>query len=54
MEDFFTVTEFSKLLKVSRQSVFNWIKEKKIKYAELPSGHYRIPKAEYEKIMKIN
>ena len=54
MERALTITEASKLMKVSRQTVYTWIKEKKIKYTTLPSGKKRIPASEVKKYILEN
>lgn len=53
MIEFMTVTEFANALKVTRQTVVNWITDKKIKCAVMPNGHYRIPTDELKKIMEV-
>ena len=40
------------LLNVSRQTLWTWIKDEKIKAVKLPSGRYRIPKSEVVRIVK--
>ena len=48
----YNVTEFAKALRVSRQTVYNWIKEDKVKYNTLPNGEKRFPRSEVEKYTK--
>ncbi len=52
MKEVYTITEASKALKVSRETLYKWIAAEKIKYNVLPSGKKRIPKAEIEKYTK--
>ena len=49
-----TITEASKLMKVSRQTVYTWIEEKKINFTTLPSGKKRIPASEIKKYIGGN
>jgi len=42
----------AKILGVSRPTIINWIKSKKLSAIRLPSGHYRIPLSEIEKILR--
>ncbi len=51
MKGFYTVTEFAEKTGVTRQTVVNWINNKKIKKIQLPNGHYRIPELEFKKIL---
>ncbi len=54
MERALTITEASKLMKVSRQTIYTWIEESKIKYTTLPSGKKRIPASEVKKYILEN
>lgn len=45
----YTITEVSKILKVSRVSIYSWIKENKLKYSVLPNGKKRINEEELKK-----
>lgn len=47
-----TTGEVAKVLDVSRHAVLRWIKQGKLKAIELPSGRYKIPENEVEKIWK--
>lgn len=52
MEKLLKVGEVARRLNVSRHTVLNWIKRGKIKAIRLPSGRYRIPESEVEKILE--
>lgn len=40
------IKEVALILNVSRQTIWRWIEEGKIKATKLPSGRYRIPEGE--------
>jgi excisionase family DNA binding protein len=48
----YKMKEAALLLNVSRQTLWAWIKEEKIKAVKLPSGQYRIPDSEIVKILQ--
>ena len=39
----YTITEFSKIAKISRETAYKWINEGKLKTIEIPNGQKRIP-----------
>lgn len=49
-----TITQAAKLWQVSRQTIYMWIDVKMIKAYKLPSGKWRIPVEEVERIKKNN
>ena len=49
----YTIPEFAELLKVKRQTVYNWIKAKQIKTVKTPTGNLRIPQSEVIKFTEI-
>jgi len=51
-ETLLTLDEVARKLKLSRGTLYRWIKEKKIKAIVLPSGRLRIPEEELEKILQ--
>jgi excisionase family DNA binding protein len=44
--------EVAKRLGVARSTVSRWISLEQIRYVRLPSGHYRIPRTEVEKLLR--
>ena len=46
MEEYISITEAAKMLHVSRETVYDWIRKGKVKPIKLPSGRLRIPKDE--------
>jgi len=46
-----SVSEVAEKLGVSKQTVWRWIREGKLKVVKLPSGRYRIPSEELEKVI---
>jgi excisionase family DNA binding protein len=52
--DFYTIMELASRLRVSRDTVDRWVKGGLIAVVRLPSGHYRIPLAEVERICAAN
>lgn len=51
--DFYTIVELASFFKVSRDTVDRWIKRGQIAFVRLPSGHYRIPHAELERLCAV-
>ena len=47
-----TVSDIAKEYQVSAQSVYRWIKAKKLRAIKLPGGTYRIEDQEIEKIRR--
>jgi len=45
------VGEVLKVLRISRKTFYRWVKEGRIKVVRLPSGRYRVPKSEIERIL---
>lgn len=51
-DELLTVKEFMELMKITaRSTIFNWMREKKLKTVRLPNGHLRIPRSEYDRIV---
>jgi len=50
MEELLKPSEVMRLLKISRRTFYRWISEDKIRVVRLPSGQYRVPKSEVEKL----
>ncbi len=48
---FYTVTEVAKLLRVGRSTVVRWIQLGQLKAVKLPSGVYRVPKSEVDRLL---
>lgn len=46
-----TTSEVAGLLRVSRGTVINWINAGKISHIVLPSGQFRVPESELNKIL---
>ncbi len=40
----YTVKEFAELMKVSEQTIYNWVNYGKIAFVRTPGGHIRIPR----------
>lgn len=53
MKGFLTVTQTANEFGVTRQAISKWITDKKIKYIQLPGGHYRIPESEIKRIKEV-
>lgn len=51
--EYYSITEVSKMFKISRQAVHKWIKEKKIKAERIGEKLIRIPKDEVEKLRSV-
>lgn len=49
----YNVTEATKILKVSRETMYKWLNEGKIKYNTLPNGQRRIPESELKKYTEV-
>jgi excisionase family DNA binding protein len=52
--DFYTIVELAARLRVSRDTIDRWVKGGLIAVVRLPSGHYRIPLAEVERLCAAN
>ncbi|WP_164712338.1 helix-turn-helix domain-containing protein [Trueperella bialowiezensis] len=50
-EKLYTTRQVSEMLNVSRQTVTRWCAEGYITYIELPTGQFRIPKSEVDRIL---
>jgi putative resolvase len=48
----YKLKEAALLLNVSRQTLWSWIKDGKIKSVKLPSGRYRVPETEIVRILQ--
>jgi len=48
----YNVSEFAKKLRVSRQTVYNWIHEDKVEYNTLPNGQKRFSQKTVDKYTK--
>lgn len=48
--EFFTIIELAEKLRVSRDTIDRWVRRGLIEVVRLPSGHYRIPLAEVERL----
>lgn len=46
-----TPREAAKLLGITAQTIYRWIRTGKLTYTRLPSGLYRIPRSEIERIL---
>ncbi len=51
-EKLLTTGEVARRLQVSRRTVQRWIKEGKLRALKYPSGHFKVPESEVEKIWK--
>ncbi|MCD6360541.1 MAG: helix-turn-helix domain-containing protein [Armatimonadetes bacterium] len=47
----YRVSEVADILRVTKQTVYNWIRGGKIKAVRLPSGSLRIPESEVKRIL---
>jgi excisionase family DNA binding protein len=52
MDKLYTTTEVCKILKVSRSSLYRWIKKGWISVVVLPNGQLRVPSSEVEKLLQ--
>jgi excisionase family DNA binding protein len=50
--EFFTPAEVAKILRVSPGTVARWVKLDQIRAVRLPSGHYRIPREEVDRLLR--
>ena len=50
----YNITEATKILKVSRETMYNWLRSGKIKYTTLPNGQKRIPESELKKYTEVD
>jgi len=53
-KQFFTIIELAEKLRVSRDTIDRWVRRGLIEVVRLPSGHYRIPLAEVERLCAAN
>lgn len=53
-ETYYTVQEVANMMKVHENTIWRWIREKKLKTFKLPSGRTRISSLELEKIVGEN
>jgi excisionase family DNA binding protein len=51
-EELLSASEVAKLLRVSNGTIARWIKLGQLRAIRLPSGTYRIPRSEVDKLMK--
>lgn len=51
-EDLLTTAEAAKLLRVGRSTVTRWVRLGQLKAMRLPSGTFRIPRSEVEKLLR--
>lgn len=51
MEKLYTTAEVCKILKVSRSSLYRWVKKGWISVVVLPNGQIRVPSSEVEKLL---
>lgn len=49
-KEFFTIIELAEKLRVSRDTIDRWVRRGLTEVVRLPSGHYRIPLAEVERL----
>ena len=49
----YNITEAAKILKVSRETFYEWLRTGKINYTVLPNGQKRIPESELKKYTEI-
>ena len=47
-----TIKDVAEEYRVSAQSVYRWIKDKKLRAIKLPGGTYRISEEDFEKIRR--
>ena len=48
-----TIKDVAEEYRVSAQSVYRWIKDKKLQAIRLPGGTYRISEEDFEKIKRL-
>jgi excisionase family DNA binding protein len=51
LERHYSVGKAAQILGVSKRTLYNWIRQRKIEYVRLPNGHYRIPESAILKIL---
>jgi excisionase family DNA binding protein len=51
MDKLYTTAEVCKILRVSRSSLYRWIKKGWISVIVLPNGQIRVPSTEVEKLL---
>ncbi len=49
----YNISETSKILKVSRETLYKWLNEGKIKFTVLPNNQKRIPESEIKKYTEV-
>ena len=52
MQKLLTLDEVAKELRISRRTLYLWIKQKRIKAVKLPNGKLRIGSPELERVLK--
>ena len=52
MQRLLTLDEVAKELRISRRTLYLWIKQNRIKAIKLPNGKLRIESAELERVLK--
>ena len=50
----YTISEVAEILRVTRQTVYNWIKSGKIRVVRLPNGFIRITEDELKRILNMD
>lgn len=51
MGDLLTTTEAAEVLRVTSQTIRDWVRANRLKAVELPGGHLRIPQSEIDRIL---
>jgi putative resolvase len=51
LENRYSTGKAAEILGVSKRTLYNWIRQGKIKYVRLPNRHYRIPQSAILKIL---
>jgi len=51
---FFAIVELARELGVSRDTIDRWVRRGLVAVVRLPSGHYRVPQAEVERLCAIS
>jgi len=51
LEKHYSIGKATEILGISKRTLYNWIRQRKIEYVRLPNGHYRIPEKEILKIL---
>ena len=53
LEKLYKIIEVAEYFKVSRNAVYKWINEKKLKVVKTPGGETRISESEIKKFMEV-